>query len=50
MQIYPGVGHGFNGEIWRDAGLRTLAFLRKHLAGNEGQVSHEKQGDGSRSL
>jgi len=35
MQIYPGVGHGFDGEIWRDAGLRTLAFLEKHLA--EGQ-------------
>ena len=32
MQIYPGVGHGFTGEIWRDAGLRTLAFLKKHLA------------------
>jgi len=32
MQIYPGVGHGFSGEIWRDAGLRTLAFLTKHLA------------------
>ena len=32
MQIYPGVGHGFSGEVWRDAGLRTLAFLNKHLA------------------
>ncbi len=32
MQIYPRVGHGFSGEIWRDAGLRTLVFLRKHLA------------------
>ena len=32
MQIYPGVSHGFSGEIWRDAGLRTLAFLQKHLA------------------
>jgi dienelactone hydrolase len=32
MQIYPGVGHGFSGETWRDAGLRTLAFLEKHLA------------------
>jgi len=31
MQIYPGVGHGFGGEIWRDAGLRTLAFLQKYL-------------------
>jgi carboxymethylenebutenolidase len=33
MQIYPGVGHRFSGETWRDAGLRTLAFLREHLAG-----------------
>ncbi len=31
MQIYSGAGHGFSGEIWRDAGLRTLAFLEKHL-------------------
>jgi carboxymethylenebutenolidase len=31
LEIYPGVGHGFTGEVWRDAGLRTLAFLRKHL-------------------
>jgi dienelactone hydrolase len=32
IQIYPGVGHGFSGEVWRDAGLRTLAFLNTHLA------------------
>jgi len=32
MQIYPEAGHGFTGEIWRDAGLRTLAFLEKYLA------------------
>jgi carboxymethylenebutenolidase len=32
MQIYPGVGHGFSGETWGDARLRTLAFLEKHLA------------------
>jgi len=31
IQIYPGAGHGFSGEVWRDAGLRTLAFLQKHL-------------------
>ena len=31
MQIYPGVGHGFSGEVWRDAGMRTLTFLKKHL-------------------
>jgi len=34
MQIYPGVGHGFTGEDRRDAGLRTLAFLERHLAAN----------------
>jgi carboxymethylenebutenolidase len=32
MKIYPGAGHGFSGEIWRDSGLRTLAFLNQHLA------------------
>ncbi len=32
IKIYPGEGHGFEGEIWRDAGLRTLYFLQKHLA------------------
>jgi carboxymethylenebutenolidase len=31
MQIYPGAGHSFTGEIWRDAELRTLTFLEKHL-------------------
>ena len=39
MQIYPGAGHGFSGETWRDAGLRTLAFLEKYLAA---RVSQEK--------
>lgn len=32
IQIYPGEGHGFDSEIWRDAGLRTLHFLQKYLA------------------
>jgi carboxymethylenebutenolidase len=32
IKIYPGVGHGFSGDIWRDAGLRTLHFLQKYLA------------------
>jgi len=31
MHIYPGVGHRFDGETCRDAGQRTLAFLRKYL-------------------
>ncbi|MBZ5721012.1 MAG: dienelactone hydrolase family protein [Acidobacteriia bacterium] len=32
MQIYPGAGHGFDDEVWHDAGVRTLAFLQKYLA------------------
>ncbi len=32
MQIYPGAGHGFSGDVWQDAGFRTLGFLKKHLA------------------
>jgi dienelactone hydrolase len=35
MQIYPGVGHGFSDEIWRDAGFRTLAFLKKYLSSGD---------------
>jgi len=31
IKIYPGVGHGFESEIWRDAGLRSLQFLQKYL-------------------
>ncbi len=32
IKIYPGVGHGFEDEaVWRDAGLRSLHFLRKFL-------------------
>jgi carboxymethylenebutenolidase len=32
IKIYPGEGHGFENEVWRDAGLRSLAFLKKQLA------------------
>jgi carboxymethylenebutenolidase len=32
MKIYPGAGHGFEGDVRRDAGLRTLRFLQTHLA------------------
>ncbi len=32
MRIYPGVGHGFDSKTWQDAGLRSLQFLKKHLA------------------
>lgn len=31
VKIYPGVGHGFDGEIWKDARVRALAFLQKYL-------------------
>jgi carboxymethylenebutenolidase len=33
MKIYPGVGHGFTGEVWRDAEQRTLCFFEKYLKG-----------------
>jgi dienelactone hydrolase len=32
IKIYPGAGHGFENEIWRDAGMRSLQFLQKYLA------------------
>ncbi|MGA3088162.1 MAG: dienelactone hydrolase family protein [Terriglobales bacterium] len=32
IKIYPGEGHGFESEIWRDAGLRSLQFLQKYLS------------------
>jgi dienelactone hydrolase len=32
MKIYSGVGHGFENEVWRDAGLRSLQFLQKYLS------------------
>lgn len=35
MKIYPGEGHGFETEIWRDAGQRSLHFLQKHLLPSE---------------
>jgi carboxymethylenebutenolidase len=31
IKIYPAVGHGFSGQVWDDACLRTVAFLCKHL-------------------
>jgi dienelactone hydrolase len=33
MKIYAGAGHGFEAEIWRDAGPRSLQFLKKYLDG-----------------
>jgi carboxymethylenebutenolidase len=32
IKIYPGAGHRFENEVWRDAGIRTLQFLQKFLA------------------
>ena len=32
IQIYPGTGHGFTGETWRDARVRAVQFLKKYLA------------------
>jgi carboxymethylenebutenolidase len=34
IMIYPGAGHGFANDVWRDAGKRSLHFLRKFLAGS----------------
>jgi carboxymethylenebutenolidase len=31
IKIYPGAGHGFEAETWRDAGSRSLEFLQKYL-------------------
>jgi carboxymethylenebutenolidase len=31
IKIYPGVGHGFDAETWKDAGQRSLEFLQKYL-------------------
>ena len=31
MQIYPGVGHGFTGDIRADALTRSVAFLKMYL-------------------
>ena len=35
MKIYPGVGHGFDAETWKDAGARSLGFLQKYLVPTE---------------
>jgi len=41
IKIYPRAGHGFEDHVWRDAGLRTLRFLQKHLAA---ETTREKTG------
>jgi carboxymethylenebutenolidase len=40
MKIYPGAGHGFEDEIWRDAGLRSLRFLQKYLQPERDLAAH----------
>ena len=32
MKIYPGQGHVFDPDTWRDAAFRTLQFLQKYLS------------------
>jgi len=31
IKVYPDTGHGFEGEILKDAKIRTLGFLQKYL-------------------
>jgi carboxymethylenebutenolidase len=31
LKVYPGVGHGFDAETWKDAGFRSLLFLQRYL-------------------
>ena len=35
IKIYPGVGHVFDSDVWHDAGVRTVLFLKKYLASSE---------------
>jgi carboxymethylenebutenolidase len=35
IKIYPSAGHGFRNGDWRDAGMRSLQFLRKYVADPE---------------
>ena len=35
MHIYPGVGHGFEGDVRQDAAARTLDFFKKYLKGED---------------
>ena len=40
IKIYPGAGHGFEDEIWRDAGARSLHFLQKYLQPEQDLAAH----------
>jgi dienelactone hydrolase len=37
IKIYPGAGHGFEADVWKDAGERSLNFLQKYLAAGESE-------------
>lgn len=39
IKVYPGAGHGFENEVWRDAGLRALRFLQRQLTTSPGSAS-----------
>jgi carboxymethylenebutenolidase len=40
IKIYPGAGHGFEDEIWQDAGRRSLQFLQKYLRLEQDLAAH----------
>ncbi len=37
IKIYSGAGHGFDSDVWKDAGERSLNFLLKYLAAGESE-------------
>jgi carboxymethylenebutenolidase len=43
INIYPGVGHGFTGEIWQDACARSLAFFQKYLRGDSLEIKKRNE-------
>jgi len=47
IKIYPGTGHTFDSDTWRDSGSRSLRFLQKYLA-TDGE--RESQGTASRPV
>ena len=35
IKIYPGAGHGFDSDVWRDAGPRVLRFLQENMTAKQ---------------
>lgn len=35
IKIYSGAGHGFESDVWRDAGPRVLSFLQNYTAAKQ---------------